>query len=74
MAKHNFESERIQVSDTRESLEITISGSIPRMQFTLLSAWLLAWTLARRPASIQMAVTLAIYGHHFRKVCAGLGV
>lgn len=46
MAKHNFESERIQVSDTRESLEITISGSIPRMQFTLLSAWLLAWTLA----------------------------
>lgn len=46
MAKHNFESERIQVSDTRESLEIIISGRIPRMQFTLLSAWLLAWTLA----------------------------
>jgi radical SAM superfamily enzyme YgiQ (UPF0313 family) len=33
---------------------------------------LLAWTCRRRPASFQVAVTLAIYGHHFRKCCAAL--
>ncbi|MDD2709730.1 MAG: DUF4070 domain-containing protein [Verrucomicrobiae bacterium] len=31
---------------------------------------LLAWTLARRPRLLPLAVTLSIYGHHFRKVCA----
>ncbi len=30
---------------------------------------LLMWTLVRRPRLLPMAVTLAIYGHHFRKVC-----
>jgi radical SAM superfamily enzyme YgiQ (UPF0313 family) len=30
---------------------------------------LLFWTLFRRPNLFPMAVTLAIYGHHFRKVC-----
>jgi radical SAM superfamily enzyme YgiQ (UPF0313 family) len=30
---------------------------------------LLAWTVVRRPRMFQLAVTLAIYGHHFRKVC-----
>lgn len=30
---------------------------------------LLAWTLLRRPHLLHTAVTLAIYGHHFRKVC-----
>jgi hypothetical protein len=30
---------------------------------------LLAWTLFRRPLLLQMAVRLAIYGHHFRR-CA----
>lgn len=30
---------------------------------------LLFWTLFRRPALLPLAVTLAIYGHHFRKVC-----
>ena len=30
---------------------------------------LLAWTLVRRPRLFPLAVTLAIYGHHFRKVC-----
>ncbi len=30
---------------------------------------LLAWTLLRRPTQIPLAVTLAISGHHFRKVC-----
>jgi len=29
---------------------------------------LLAWTLARRPQSFSMSVTLAIYGFHFRKI------
>ncbi|MEW6751233.1 MAG: DUF4070 domain-containing protein [Candidatus Latescibacterota bacterium] len=30
---------------------------------------LLAWTLCRRPRMFPLAVTLAIYGFHFRKVC-----
>lgn len=30
---------------------------------------LLFWTLFRRPALFPMAVTFAIYGYHFRKVC-----
>jgi Fe-S oxidoreductase len=30
---------------------------------------LLLWTLFRRPRSFPMAVTLAIYGFHFRRVC-----
>ncbi len=30
---------------------------------------LLAWTSVRRPALLPMAVTLAISGYHFRKVC-----
>jgi hypothetical protein len=30
---------------------------------------LLLWTLFRRPTLFPLAVTLAIYGHHFRKVC-----
>ena len=35
---------------------------------------LIFWTIFRRPALLQTAVTLAIYGHHFRKVCAAIGV
>ncbi len=39
-----------------------------RLQF-----WgLLGWTLARRPAQFGSAVTFAIYGHHFRKVCGAM--
>ena len=30
---------------------------------------LLGWTLIRRPRSFPLAVTLAIYGYHFRTVC-----
>jgi radical SAM superfamily enzyme YgiQ (UPF0313 family) len=30
---------------------------------------LLFWTLFRRPSLFHLAVTLAIYGHHFRKIC-----
>ena len=30
---------------------------------------LMAWTVLHRPSLFPLAVTLAIYGHHFRKVC-----
>jgi len=30
---------------------------------------LLFWTLFRRPALFPLAITLAIHGHHFRKIC-----
>ncbi|HTI99263.1 MAG TPA: DUF4070 domain-containing protein [Dongiaceae bacterium] len=30
---------------------------------------LLAWTFFRRPTLLPLAVTLSIYGHHFRKTC-----
>jgi len=33
---------------------------------------LLLWTFFRRPAMLQVAVTLAIYGHHFRRCAAAL--
>ncbi|HLP03664.1 MAG TPA: B12-binding domain-containing radical SAM protein [Opitutaceae bacterium] len=33
---------------------------------------LLAWTCVRRPAAFPLAVTLAIYGHHFRRCRAAL--
>lgn len=35
---------------------------------------LLAWTLVRRPRLLDVAVTLAIYGHHFRRSCEVLGL
>ncbi len=31
---------------------------------------MLAWTAVNRQQALPLAVTLAIYGHHFRKVCA----
>jgi radical SAM superfamily enzyme YgiQ (UPF0313 family) len=30
---------------------------------------LLFWTLLRKPRLVPLAVTLAIYGHHYRKIC-----
>jgi hypothetical protein len=30
---------------------------------------LLLWTLFRKPKLVPLAVTLAIYGHHFRRIC-----
>jgi radical SAM superfamily enzyme YgiQ (UPF0313 family) len=30
---------------------------------------ILLWTLFRRPSLLQLAITFAIYGHHFRKIC-----
>ena len=35
---------------------------------------LLIWTFFHRPALMPMAVTLSIYGHHFRKCCEAIGV
>jgi radical SAM superfamily enzyme YgiQ (UPF0313 family) len=34
---------------------------------------LLIWTFFRRPALVPLAVTLAIYGHHFRKTGMAIG-
>jgi len=34
---------------------------------------LLVWTGFRRPTLVPMAVTLSIYGFHFRKCCEALG-
>ena len=33
---------------------------------------LLLWTFFRRPSAFPLAVTLSIYGHHFRRVCRAL--
>ena len=30
---------------------------------------LIGWTLIRRPRLFPLAITLAIYGHHYRKIC-----
>jgi hypothetical protein len=35
---------------------------------------LLLWTSFRRPSQFPLAVTLSIYGHHFRKTCRALGI
>jgi radical SAM superfamily enzyme YgiQ (UPF0313 family) len=31
--------------------------------------YLLLWTLFRKPRLVPLAVTLAIYGHHYRRIC-----
>jgi hypothetical protein len=31
--------------------------------------YLMFWTLAYRPRQLALAVTLSIYGHHYRKIC-----
>jgi len=46
MQKLNFESDRIEVHQEKERLEIRIGSKIPASQFAMLSAWLLAWTIA----------------------------
>ncbi len=48
----------------RTSFRLGIFGK-ERFQF-----WkLLLWTLLQRPGLLPLAITLAIYGHHFRKIC-----
>jgi len=46
MQKPSFESNRIAVQHSKDFFEITIDAKIPASQFTMLSAWLLAWTIA----------------------------
>ncbi len=46
-------------------------GVLGRERFHFWS--LLVWTGFRRPTLVPMAVTLSIYGFHFRKCCAALG-
>jgi hypothetical protein len=52
--KQEFSS-RVQIKDEADSLEIRISGRIPSWQFSLLSGWLLAWTLAGIFVIIQLS-------------------
>jgi len=48
----------------RSSIRLGIFGR-ERFQY-----WkLLLWTLRKRPGLMPLAITFAIYGHHFRKVC-----
>jgi radical SAM superfamily enzyme YgiQ (UPF0313 family) len=48
----------------RSSVRLGIFGK-ERFQY-----WrILFWTLFRRPKMLPLAITLAIYGHHFRKIC-----
>jgi hypothetical protein len=48
----------------RAGLRLGVLGK-ERLQY-----WrLLTWTLVRRPRLLPLAVTLAIYGYHFRRVC-----
>jgi radical SAM superfamily enzyme YgiQ (UPF0313 family) len=48
----------------RTGIRLGIFGK-ERFQF-----WkLLLWTLTQRPGLLPLAITLAIYGHHFRKIC-----
>ena len=48
----------------RSSIRLGIFGK-ERFQY-----WkLLLWTLHKRPGMLPLAITFAIYGHHFRKVC-----
>jgi len=46
MQKNTFESDRIEVNQSKERFEILIASKIPRSQFAMLSAWLVAWTIA----------------------------
>jgi radical SAM superfamily enzyme YgiQ (UPF0313 family) len=68
----DYKAPKIRARLTREDL-----GAFMRSVFRLgvigrerACYWkLLIWTAVRRPKLFHTAVTLAIYGHHFRKVC-----
>lgn len=48
----------------RSSLRLGVLGK-ERFHFW----WLLLWTMIMKPRMIGLAVTLAIYGHHYRRIC-----
>jgi radical SAM superfamily enzyme YgiQ (UPF0313 family) len=53
----------------RASLRLGVLGS-ERFHY-----WgLVFWTSLRRPSQLHLAVTLSIYGYHFRKTCRALGL
>jgi radical SAM superfamily enzyme YgiQ (UPF0313 family) len=62
---------RLRWSDLRAVLYANVRlGIVGRERFQY---WrLMLWTFFRRPALMQTAVTLAIYGHHFRKISDAL--
>ncbi|MCW8815369.1 MAG: DUF4070 domain-containing protein, partial [Chlorobium sp.] len=46
---------------------IVLLGVVGRERFQY---WkMLLWTSFNHPRALSLAVTLAIYGHHFRQVC-----
>jgi radical SAM superfamily enzyme YgiQ (UPF0313 family) len=48
----------------RSVYQLGMKGSERRQYWNLLG-----WTLFRKPKALPLAVTFAIYGHHFRQVC-----
>ncbi len=46
MQKTTFDSDRIEVTQSKDRFEIRIGAKIPASQFAMLSAWLVAWTVA----------------------------
>ena len=48
----------------RSSIRLGILGR-ERFQYW----YLMIWTLVRKPRLLPLAITLAIYGHHFRRIC-----
>jgi len=48
----------------RSSLQLGILGK-ERFHYW----YLMIWTLVRKPRLLPLAITLAIYGYHFRKIC-----
>jgi hypothetical protein len=61
--------ERLRMSQLMAFFRSTVMlGVIGRERFQY---WkMLIWTLFNRQQALPQAITLAIYGHHFRKVCA----
>jgi radical SAM superfamily enzyme YgiQ (UPF0313 family) len=62
-ARTPFDGQRI-LAFWRACLRLGVLGR-ERFQY-----WrLLAWTMARKPRLLPLAVTLAIYGYHYRRIC-----
>ncbi|HDQ40617.1 MAG TPA: DUF4070 domain-containing protein [Desulfonatronum sp.] len=65
--KHPWRIRRISESLMALSRSMISLGILGRERFHY---WkLFFWTLFRRPKALPLAVTLAIYGYHFRRVC-----
>jgi radical SAM superfamily enzyme YgiQ (UPF0313 family) len=67
----------LKVPEIRSPMDVQRFLAIFRSGFWLgvwgkerLQYWqLLLWTLLRKPKLLSLAVTLAIYGHHYRRIC-----